>query len=345
MIRMWLISLDSKQLFSVVFLGLFFSCHQEDHVVTKRIEGYALGTSYSISFNAENLEETFVEHKVDSLFAVLNQSLSTYIPTSDISKINRGDSLLVVDDHFVAVYKQATEVWNTTDGFFDPTVGALVNAYGFGPGKKINTLSTQQLDSILQYTGWDKTKLSINNTILKTHPKLYFDFNALAKGYAVDVLAKYLRHLKVTSFLVEIGGEIVAEGKSLKSNSFWKVAIDDPQQGEDRTFIQIITLENEALATSGNYRKFSINETTGERWVHSINPKTGKAIPSNVLSVSVLAENCMKADAYATALMVMPLQQAKLLIEKQPSLEAYWILSDSLGRVKEVFSSGFLKEN
>jgi thiamine biosynthesis lipoprotein len=345
MIRMWLILMDSKQLFSIIFLGLFFSCQQDDHFVTKRIEGYALGTTYSISFNAENLEETFVEHKVDSLFTVLNQSLSTYIPTSDISKINRGDSLLVVDDHFVTVYKQATEIWNTTEGFFDPTVGALVNAYGFGPGKKLNTLSTQQLDSILQFTGWDKTKLNTNNTILKTHPKLYFDFNALAKGYAVDVLANYLRHLKVTSFLVEIGGEIVAQGKSLKSNSFWKVAIDDPQQGEDRTFIQIITLENEALATSGNYRKFSINETTGEQWVHSINPKTGKAIPSNVLSVSVLAENCMKADAYATALMVMPLQQAKVLIEKQPSLEAYWILSDSLGRVKEVFSSGFLKEN
>ena len=342
---MWLILMDSKQLFSIIFLGLFFSCQQDDHFVTKRIEGYALGTTYSISFNAENLEETFVEHKVDSLFTVLNQSLSTYIPTSDISKINRGDSLLVVDDHFVTVYKQATEIWNTTEGFFDPTVGALVNAYGFGPGKKLNTLSTQQLDSILQFTGWDKTKLNTNNTILKTHPKLYFDFNALAKGYAVDVLANYLRHLKVTSFLVEIGGEIVAQGKSLKSNSFWKVAIDDPQQGEDRTFIQIITLENEALATSGNYRKFSINETTGEQWVHSINPKTGKAIPSNVLSVSVLAENCMKADAYATALMVMPLQQAKLLIEKQPSLEAYWILSDSLDRVKEVFSSGFLKEN
>ena len=345
MIRMWLILMDSKQLFSIIFLGLFFSCQQDDHFVTKRIEGYALGTTYSISFNAENLEETFVEHKVDSLFTVLNQSLSTYIPTSDISKINRGDSLLVVDDHFVTVYKQATEIWNTTEGFFDPTVGALVNAYGFGPGKKLNTLSTQQLDSILKFTGWDKTKLNTNNTILKTHPKLYFDFNALAKGYAVDVLANYLRHLKVTSFLVEIGGEIVAQGKSLKSNSFWKVAIDDPQQGEDRTFIQIITLENEALATSGNYRKFSINETTGEQWVHSINPKTGKAIPSNVLSVSVLAENCMKADAYATALMVMPLQQAKVLIEKQPSLEAYWILSDSLGRVKEVFSSGFLKEN
>jgi thiamine biosynthesis lipoprotein len=342
---MWLISMDSKQLFSIVFISLFFSCHQEDHVVTKRIEGYALGTSYSISYNAENLEETLMEHKVDSIFAVLNQSLSTYIPTSDISKINRGDSLLVVDDHFVTVYKSATEVYNTTDGFFDPTVGALVNAYGFGPGKKLNTISTQQLDSILQFTGWDKTKLSINNTILKTHPKVYFDFNALAKGYAVDVLAMYLRHLNIASFLVEIGGEIIAQGKNLKSDSFWKVAIDDPNQGENRTFIQVITLENEALATSGNYRKFSIDETTGERWVHSINPKTGKAIPSNVLSVSVLAENCMKADAYATALMVMPLQQAKLLIEKQPSLEAYWILSDSLGKVKEIFSSGFLKEN
>ena len=211
--------MDSKQLFSIVFIGLFFSCHQEDHVVTKRIEGYALGTSYSISYNAENLEETLMEHKVDSIFAVLNQSLSTYIPTSDISKINRGDSLLVVDDHFVKVYKSATEVYNTTDGFFDPTVGALVNAYGFGPGKKLNTISTQQLDSILQFTGWDKTKLSINNTILKTHPKVYFDFNALAKGYAVDVLAMYLRHLNIASFLVEIGGEIIAQGKNLKSDS------------------------------------------------------------------------------------------------------------------------------
>ena len=268
MILMWLISMDSKQLFSIVFISLFFSCHQEDHVVTKRIEGYALGTSYSISYNAENLEETLMEHKVDSIFAVLNQSLSTYIPTSDISKINRGDSLLVVDDHFIKVYKSATEVYNTTDGFFDPTVGALVNAYGFGPGKKLNTISTQQLDSILQFTGWDKTKLSINNTILKTHPKVYFDFNALAKGYAVDVLAMYLRHLNIASFLVEIGGEMVASGKNQVTDAFWRVGITDPLNTSTNNFINRIELRNKALASSGNYRKFLIDKESGKKIVH-----------------------------------------------------------------------------
>tara|TARA_B110000285_G_C15142075_1_gene631528 strand:- start:3479 stop:4489 length:1011 start_codon:yes stop_codon:yes gene_type:complete len=335
--------MDFKQFSNLVFI-LFLSCQQPDQNGIKRIQGYAFGTSYSISYNAETLDETFVEHKVDSLFTVLNQSLSTYISTSDISKINNGDSQLVVDDHFVKIYQEATKVWNTTDGFFDPSVGALVNAYGFGPGEQLKDFSSQQLDSILQFTGWNKTKLSSQNTILKSHPKVYFDFNALAKGYAVDVLADFLRAQNVTSFLVEIGGEILAQGKSPKSNGFWKVAIDDPQQGEDRTFIQVITLENEALATSGNYRKFSVNKTSGERWVHSINPKTGKAIPSNVLSVSVLAKDCMTADAYATALMVMPLQQSRALIEQQQALEAYWIIADSLRGVKEIFSSGFLKE-
>jgi thiamine biosynthesis lipoprotein len=196
----------------------------------------------------------------------------------------------------------------------------------------------------LSFTGWDKTSLTDQGTIKKEHPKVYFDFNALAKGYVVDVIADFLRLKKVSSFLVEIGGEIVAKGKSPRSGMFWKIAIDDPQQGKLRDFIRTLTLENKALATSGNYRKYAIDAETGLRIAHSINPKTGEAIPSKVLSVSVTASDCMTADAYATALMVMPVDQSQELIKSKPKLEAYWIVSDSLEGVKEIFSKGFVKE-
>ncbi|MDG1023904.1 MAG: FAD:protein FMN transferase [Flavobacteriaceae bacterium] len=336
--------MDFKRFSSLLLMTLFLSCQTMEEKQTQRIQGYALGTSYSISYSAPQLPETYLERQVDSIFEVLNQSLSTYLPTSDISKINQGDSLLKIDSHFVKVYQKASEVWEASQGYFDPTVGALVNAYGFGPGKPLKQISAQQRDSILSFTGWDKTSLTDQGTIKKEHPKVYFDFNALAKGYVVDVIADFLRLEKVSSFLVEIGGEIVAQGKSPKSNALWKVAIDDPQQGEERKLIQVIALDNQALATSGNYRKYSIQEETGARWVHSINPKTGEANPSSILSVSVLAPDCMTADAYATALMVMPFGQSKALISDHPELEAYWILADSLGGVKEVFSKGFQKK-
>jgi thiamine biosynthesis lipoprotein len=144
--------------------------------------------------------------------------------------------------------------------------------------------------------------------------------------------------------LVEIGGEIVAEGLSPKTGGLWKVAIDDPQQKEDRKFIKVISLKDEALATSGNYRKYKIDQVSGRRLVHSVNPKTGDAFPTNVLSASVIAPNCMLADAYATALMVMPFEKSKTLIERETLLEAYWIIETETGAIEEVVSSGFTKE-
>ena len=322
---------------------LFWSCTSEPPPLQK-IQGYALGTSYSISYVSRALTQEYLTQIVDSIFEVLNNSLSTYIPDSDISKINSGDSLLIVDEHFVKVYQKASEVWEETDGFFDPTVGTLVNAYGFGPGKPLNYVSKKQRDSMLVLTGWSKTKLTPQHTIQKKEKAIYFDFNALAKGYTVDVLADYLKSNALESYLVEIGGEIVAEGKSPRSGKFWKIAIDDPQQRGQRDFIQTVILENKALATSGNYRKYAIDTETGLRIAHSINPKTGEAIPTKVLSASVTAPNCMTADAYATALMVMPLEDSQKLINSKPELEAYWIVSDSLEGVREVFSKGFATE-
>jgi len=307
-------------------------------------KGYALGTSYSVQYAPIEKNYQAVQQGLDSLFEVLNQSLSTYLPNSDISKINRGDSLLVVDEHFEKVYAMASEVWKKTNGYFDPTVGALVNAYGFGPDTDYTPISEGQRDEILTYTGWNKTRITPKKTVLKTHPQLYFDFNALAKGYVVDQLANYLQQLGSENHLVEIGGELVAQGKSPRSQKWWTIAIENPNREEEQMLIKTLALQDKAIATSGNYRKFKIEETTGKRLVHSINPKTGNPFPTEVLSASVIAPTCMQADAYATALMVMPLEESKALIEREPHIEAYWIIETKTGVVEEVFSSGFPME-
>ena len=332
-----------RRFYSVFIFLLLVNCKNNQKDDFNQLRGYALGTTYSISYSSSKLSKNLLSQKIDSIINVINVSMSTYDKDSDISKINKGDSLLEVDTHFIKVYNKANEVWKKTKGYFDPTVGALVNAYGFGPNRTHKTVSPYQLEQILKYTGWDKAKLTSKNTIQKKHPNLFFDFNAIAKGYAVDLISEYLRLNQVSSFLVEIGGEIVAQGVSPKSNLPWKIAIDNPKQDEEKKFIQTIFLNNQALATSGNYRKYKLDKKTGKRHVHSINPKTGNSFPSEVLSASVIAPSCMVADAFATALMVMPFEKSKLLIEKELTLEALWIIENKKGVVEQHFSKGFYK--
>lgn len=311
---------------SFSLLGLIFSC-SPNLSKSKRLQGFALGTSYNIQYVAD-ISEQEVQNGVDSIFYVINKSLSTYLPQSDISKINRGDTTVVVDHHFRKVFQKATEVWKATAGYFDPTVGSLVNAYGFGPKRSIDVLSNNQMDSLLQLTGWQKVQMRANHTIKKSFPNIYIDYNALAKGYTVDVVGNFLQSLGSLDYVVEIGGEIVAKGNSPKTQKAWKIAIDDPRQGEERDFLQTLTLQDQAIASSGNYRKYRLEPTTGERFVHSINPLTGSAQKTNILSTSVKAPDCMTADAWATALMVMPLKEGKALIENNPFLEALWTVAD-----------------
>ena len=341
---MWSISVDWNKFYSFLLLLFFVCCQPTQENETQRISGFALGTSYSVTYLSPSLKAEVLQREIDSVIDLMNASMSTYLEDSAISKINRGDSLIQVDEHFEKVYAMASEVWEKTQGYFDPTVGALVNAYGFGPDTSYTPISEEQRDEILIYTGWNKTKLTPKKTVQKEHPQVYFDFNALAKGYVVDVIADLLRENGSTSFLVEIGGEIVAEGLSPKSQQSWKVAIDDPRQTEERSFIAVVPLTNQALATSGNYRKYKLDKTTGKRLVHSINPKTGNPFPTEVLSASVTAPTCMEADAFATALMVMPLEKSRALIERESNLEAYWIVETEDGTVEEFYSSGFFRE-
>ncbi|MGB1611095.1 MAG: FAD:protein FMN transferase [Flavobacteriaceae bacterium] len=297
--------------FSLFVVLAFVGC--TSNTEPQRLSGYALGTTYNITYFDTRANPNLVP-AIDSVFYVLNKSMSTYIKNSDISKINRGDDQVVVDHHFKAVFNASKAVFTATQGFFDPTVGSLVNAYGFGPEEGLATLTASDRDRLLALTGFEKVTLLREGRILKTNPNIYLDFNAIGKGYAVDVLSSMMeKRFGYTNTLVEIGGELQAKGKHILKNSPWTVAIDTPNENiVERDLLRTLTLQNQALATSGNYRKFRIDEK-GNKYVHTINPFDGTAQPSKVLSASVIAADCMTADAYATALMSMPISKIETL--------------------------------
>ncbi|TVZ15226.1 FAD:protein FMN transferase [Maribacter sp. MAR_2009_72] len=313
------------------------SCKKEGNFRSD-YSGGALGTSYNIVVISD--EKINVQNEIDSVFTVINRSLSTYIPNSDISKINNGDTTLVVDHMFQEVFKLAKDIHLNTRGFFDPTVGTLVNAWGFGPERQI-TMDSAKVDSLLQYVGFDKVSLTAENHVKKTAPNIYIDFNAIAKGYSIDRLATMLDAKGVQNYLIEVGGELVAKGKNTLKGKSWVVGIDDPEMMVDRKAKILINLNDRALASSGNYRKFRIDDTTGKKYVHTVNPKTGFTQISNTLAVTILADNCATADAYATAFMAMELDEAFKLIAENETLEAYIIYSDEFGETQEFLTTGF----
>jgi thiamine biosynthesis lipoprotein len=323
----------------IVFL--FIGC--QSNIQVQRVTGYALGTSYSVTyFDTKTNPE--VLPAIDSVFYALNKSMSTYIPNSDISRINRGDQQVVVDHHFKTVLKKSQFVWKTTYGYFDPTVGTLVNAYGFGPENRIDSMTASVRDSLLTLTGLQKVTLTADDKIVKENPNIYIDFNAIGKGYAVDVLVELLHdQFRYENILVEIGGELRAVGINSIKNTPWTVAIDTPvNDNEKRDYLRTLQLSNQALATSGNYRKYRIDDA-GDKYVHTINPLDGRAKASSILSASVIASDCMTADAYATAFMSMPLSLVDgFSIE---GIEYLLVLSSEEGDYSLMASPGFPKLN
>lgn len=325
-------------LLTIFILISFYSC--ESNVSSYSLSGIALGTPYKIKHDAL-INKDELELGIDSILKKINKSMSTYDKDSDISKINNGFEIQV-DSFFKEVFFKSFEVWKATNGAFDPTVGSLVNAYGFGPDQKfINDISTTQLDSLLNITGWNKIYINDKGYLIKSNKEIYIDFNAIAKGYCVDIISKYLESVGAKNYLVEIGGEISAKGISPKSNNFWKIGIDYPVSDlSKRNNYATYILKNKSMATSGNYRHFRIDKKTGKKYVHSIDPRSGYPIESKILSTTVTAINCMTADAWATSLMILSLDQGLEIIENDKSLEAFWIVSTKNG-IEPIFSSGW----
>lgn len=320
-------------------LGLFLSSCSSEPPEEQTYQGAALGTSYAIKLFSK--KEGNLQPGIDSVFQVINQSMSTYWPDSDISRINRGDTTVVVDEQFREVFNSSKTVYRKTKGYFDPTVGILVDAWGFGPGESL-VMDSLVVDSLLQYVGFNKVSLKSDNRIEKADPGIRFDFNAIAKGYAIDRLAVFLDDLGVSDYLIEVGGELRSKGINQAKEQPWLVGIDDPQVLQGRAIKQIVRLTDRSMASSGNYRKFRIDSVSGQKFVHTIDPLTGYTKNSNILATTVLAADCMVADAYATAFMAMDLGLSRNILAETPELEGYIIYLDQAGNTQEFMTPGFM---
>lgn len=319
-----------KLLFILIASFCLSSCNQKPKTTYISFGGFTQGTTYSITY--ESNDSVNYKNEIENLLAEFDTSLSTYNPLSLISKINRNETNKT-DYYLNVVLQKAEEVYKKTDGAFDITVAPLVNAWGFGFKNK-EEMTNAKVDSILEFVGFDK--ICIKDTfIIKHDPRVMLDMNAIAQGYSVDVVANFLEQKGINNYLVEIGGELKTKGVNNKGKE-WKIGIDKPfdnnlMPGENLQ--AIIKLTNKSLATSGNYRKFY--EYNGIKYSHTIDPKTGYSVNHSLLSVTVIANDCITADAYATAFMVLGLEKSYDMVMQLPDIEAYFIYSNEAGEYQE----------
>jgi thiamine biosynthesis lipoprotein len=315
---------------------------------SKSISGETQGTTYQVIIVDEDVQVG--KEDIDSVLHAFDQSLSTYVEDSKISQLNNGSGRIQVQDptgFFRRCYKISSEVYSKTEGRFDPSVYPLVEGWGFMNDME-TPLSQQGVDSLLVYVGFEKGKhhtitFGKNENILldKFTPEFKLDFNAVAQGLSVDVLCDYLKSLNHEHFYVEIGGEIRVSGKN-RDEVDWRIGIDSPIQNETtRTIENVVQISDRAIATSGNYRKFYIID--GVKYSHTINPITGFPVSHSLLSASVIADDCADADAYATAFMVMGVEQTIKFVEANPdlNLEVYLLYEDENGSLSRKMTDGF----
>lgn len=335
-----------KKILVTVMILLFISCgEKQDPKIAQTFVGNAIGTTYGIQlFHGEKLEIT---NEVQDIIDLFNQSMSTWVADSKINQINAGNSTVVVGEAFKEVFKYAKQVHTDTDGYFDPTVGNLVNAYGFGAnGEQEQAPTQEQIDSLKQFVGFDKMTLkSVDNgyQVSAAQTGMYLEFNAIGKGTLVDYIARMLDGKGVENYLIEVGGEVIAKGRNLEKDAEWLVGVNAPKKSKTGESIALmaLNLKNKAMAGSGNYRKFKLDNESGQEYVHTVNPLTGEAVPSNVVAVNVIADNCTIADGYATAFMAMPLEKSKQLLPKLDHIEVLIMYLDEYGMLRFEKTAGF----
>ncbi len=322
--------------FIFLIICLLSACRFEQKIGYQQIKGQTMGTYYLLTY----LDSKQINHQtaVDSLLKTLNQSLSTYIPTSTISKINQSQKgKFATDSHFINVFKRAKKIQQSTKGAFEPTIMPLVNAWNFGY-KKTEQIDSTQIDSLLQLIDFNSLTLTNTNELHKKKAGVQLDFSAIAKGYGVDEIARFFHQKGIHNYLIDIGGELRAKGVNNQQMP-WQIGIDRPVDSlKTRVPQAIVALHNQAVATSGNYRNYRIEN--GQKYAHIINPKTGYSELSNLLSASIFAPDCITADAYATASMVMGFEHAKQLIEQHKNLDALFIYSTQNGQLAVYATNG-----
>jgi thiamine biosynthesis lipoprotein len=311
-----------KQLFgSIIILVSLLSCSSQS-LEYHSYSGQIFGTTFSIKYEYKSGKS--LDNQIMEVLQEFNSSLSNYDPKSVISRVNQNDQSVELDQYFIKCFTRAQEISLLTDGAFDITVAPLVNLWGFGFTQK-DSVYPELIDSLLRVTGFEKVKL-VEGRIVKENPGIMLDVSAIAKGYGVDVVSEFLESKGIRNYLVEIGGELNCKGLSQRNDS-WRVGIDKPIESLlDREIQAVLALSNISMATSGNYRQFYVEN--GVKYSHTIDPKSGYPVRHSLLSATVLTKDCMSADAYATAFMVMGFEKAKRIIESNPDLEAFLIISE-----------------
>lgn len=300
------------------------------------INGLVFGTIYNITYQYDGDLKAEIEAELKNF----DGSLSPFNDTSFISRINRNEDI-VTDRFFQTCFNRSMEISRETKGAFDITVAPLANAWGFG-FKKGEFPDSMKIDSLLQITNYRKVKLA-DGKVVKEDPRIMLSCSAVAKGYSVDVVAQLLDKKGVENYMVDIGGEIVAKGKNAR-NGLWRIGINKPIDDSlsvNQEIQTILEISNIGLATSGNYRNFYYKD--GKKYAHTIDPRTGYPVQHNILSATVIAEDCMTADALATAFMVMGLEEASAFAKAHPAIDAYFIYSDENGKFQTYFTEGMKK--
>lgn len=313
----------------------------EETIHYQKIQGDVFGTYYHIQYAC--LDNPDLQEAITEKLAEFNASLSNYDPNSVISKINKNEIENITDHYMKTVFIKALEVSKNTQGAFDITVAPLVNYWGFGftafdkNNLRVNALA---IDSLKEFIGYKKISLD-GDRIIKEDPRIQLDVSAIAKGYGVDVVADLLAQKGCENYLVEIGGEVVTKGINSKGKK-WKIGINKPidNPAPIQTELQAaVAISGKGLASSGNYRQYY--ELDGKKYSHTIDPTSGYPVEHNLLATSVIAENCMTADAYATAFMVMGVEKSLALAQKLPDIEAFLIYENETGKLNVIYTDGF----
>ena len=315
----------------------FCHCIQTGNSKQFTFSGETQGTYYKISYYASDSVVTHAQ--IQETLDKFLQVASLWEPKSEISRVNRNEEITVGTD-FQTIFYEAQEISRQTGGAFDITVGGLVRAWGFGAEQPEDSVLTK-IDSLRQYVGFQNIDI-INSIVVKKDPNIKIDFNAIAKGYSVDLITKILRHYDIDNFLVDIGGEIYASGVK-PDGSKWNIGIEKPSETaySEQTTQTTIALSNKAVATSGTYRKYFTKD--GIRYSHTIDPSTGRPIAHSLLSATVIADRCVTADALATAFMVMGVEKAMKFLSKNPQYEGYFIYCDKNNDLQVIYTEGFKK--
>ena len=319
-------------------LILLISCSEAKAPSYIENTGQAQGSTYQIRYQSPEGQD--YEEEIEEILRQIDLSMSTYVPSSLISQINKRDTLVEVDSLFITVLNRSLEIAEETSGDFDPTVGPLVNLWGFGFEEVREDVSADTVQQVLSQVGYESIQIESMNVSVPDGFRI--DFNAIAQGFTVDHIADFLEDERIENYMVEVGGEVRARGVN-ESGNVWRIGVDKPREEIDTEsrFQFILELKDAGLATSGNYRKFWVDEDTGIRYSHTIDPQTGYPARNRLLSASVIAPSAMDADAYATVCMVQGVEKCQQLLEGNENLEGYLVYSGDDNEWNIYITEGF----